>query len=505
MSQIVSTIFVKEKIDMNRSWPSRILALLLATLITMPAFPASSTTLPELPDPGRPGMSREKQEQLGLKVAAEVYKQMPVLPDSSPVTQYVQQLGNKLVTVIPREYSWPYQFHVVQQSDINAFALPGGPIFVNVGTINAAENEAQLAGVIAHEMSHVYMQHSAKQAPKQEWANVLSALGGLLGGTAGDLAKMGIQFGAGTLLMKYSRGDEAQADAVGAIIMYKAGYNPRAMAEFFQELEKKVGNGGPQFLSDHPNPGNRVEAVDREIANWPPKQYVTSDSAFQQAKQQAKGVTAYTGQQISEGAKSGRWAQQNQKSGSVPPEVQAAAPATSGEPAGTNATIADVSYQQVAPSGEFKTFQGNNFNIAYPANWQAGAGQNSTTLAPAAAVGQNAIAYGAIIEAAPNTDSTSLNDATQALIQNLEQTNPGLRVYDSPRKIQVGGVEALSTVLQGKSPIEQNGQPLVERDWLITMPSSQGGMLHVVFIAPEPQFSQLQPTYQKMLDSLQVR
>ena len=90
-------------------------------------------------------MSKEKQEQLGLKTAAEVYKQMPVLPDSDPVTRYVQQLGGKLLGVIPRQETWPYQFHVVQQSDINAFALPGGPIFVNVGTISAAENEAELA------------------------------------------------------------------------------------------------------------------------------------------------------------------------------------------------------------------------------------------------------------------------------------------------------------------------------------------------------------------------
>ena len=490
---------------MNPSMPTRILALFLSLLIAAPAFPVTPAP-PQLPDPGHPSMSREKQEQLGLKTAAQVYKQMPVLPDSNPVTQYVQRLGKKLVTVIPQQYTWPYQFHVVQQSDINAFALPGGPIFINVGTINAAANEAQLAGVIAHEMSHVYMQHSAKQAPKQEWANVLGALGGLLGGTAGDLAQMGIQFGAGTLLLKYSRGDEAQADAVGAIIMYKAGYNPRAMAEFFQDLEKKVGNGGPQFLSDHPNPGNRVEAVDKEIANWPPKKYLSSGPGFEEAKNEAKGITAYTAQQISDGAKSGRWAAENQKAKSVPADIQAVTPA---EPAGTaaaaNASITNVDYQQVAPSADFKTFQSDDFSISYPGNWQTGAGQNSATLAPAAAVGQNAIAYGAIVESSANVDASSLNDATQSLIQNLEQTNPGLRIYDSPRKIQVAGTDALSTMLAGKSPIEKDGQPLAERDWLVTMQRPQGGMLHIIFIAPEPQFSQLQPTYQKMLDTLQVK
>src|SRR5579862_5901067 len=224
---------------MQTSPSTRSLALLLIVLMASPAWSAVPLTAPELPDPGHPSMSKKQQEELGLKAAAEVYKQMPVLPDSNPVTQYVQQLGRRLVTVIPPDRTWPYQFHVVQESDINAFALPGGPIFINLGTINAADNEAELAGVMSHEMSHVYMQHSAKQAPKQEWAGILGALGGLLGGAAGDLAQMGIQFGAGTLLMKYSRGDEAQADAVGAIIMWKANYNPEALADFFEKLDKQ--------------------------------------------------------------------------------------------------------------------------------------------------------------------------------------------------------------------------------------------------------------------------
>src|SRR5436305_8717329 len=155
---------------------------------------ADAASVPQLPDPGKTGMSRQQQQQLGLQAMGEVYKQMPVLPDSSPETQYIQRLGKKLAGVIPADRTWPYQFHVIPAADINAFALPGGPIFVNVGTIQAADNEAELAGVLAHEMSHVYMQHSAKQAPKQEWANIIGALGGLFGGSAvGTLARMGIQ------------------------------------------------------------------------------------------------------------------------------------------------------------------------------------------------------------------------------------------------------------------------------------------------------------------------
>ena len=136
---------------------------------------------PELPDPGKPRMSREQQQKLGLQVAAQVYTQTPVLPDSSPETQYIQALGKRLVDTIPPEHSWPFQFHVIAQKEINAFALPGGPMFVNIGTIVAADNEAQLAGVMAHEMSHVYMQHSAKQ---QDKSSLLQSLAGIAGAAA---------------------------------------------------------------------------------------------------------------------------------------------------------------------------------------------------------------------------------------------------------------------------------------------------------------------------------
>src|SRR5438046_1050097 len=294
----------------ERTFGARMLALMLAVLMATPgAFAVAGA--PQWPDTGTVPVSKQQQEQLGLKAMSEVYKQMQVLTDSNPVTQYVQQLGKRLVQVIPQQNSWPYQFHVIPQKDVNAFALPGGPIFINVGTINAADNEAQLAGVMSHEMSHVYMQHSAKQAPKRELAEILGALGGILGNsTIGTLARTGIQVGAGTVLLKYSRSDEAQADSVGAIIMYKAGYNPIELAHFFEKLGKE-GSSGPQFLSDHPNPGNRSEAIDNQIRNWPPEKYLSDSQSFVSAKRQARGVKSYSAQEISDGAKNGLWAKQN--------------------------------------------------------------------------------------------------------------------------------------------------------------------------------------------------
>ncbi len=485
----------------QRSFAVRVSSVLLILLVT---WSGAVTQGPELPDPGRVGMTKEQQEQLGLKAMAEVYKQMPVLPDSSPVTRYVQDLGRRLETVIPSQYSWPYQFHVVQQKEINAFALPGGPIFINVGTINAADNEAELAGVMAHEMSHVYMQHSAKQMPKQEWAGILSALGGLLGGGIGSLARAGIQFGAGTLLMKYSRNDEAQADSVGAVIMYRAGYDPKQMAEFFQKLEQQAGNGGPQFLSDHPNPGNRVAAVEKEIQDWPSRRYLATSQQFVNAKQEAARTKSYSAQQIADGAQRGLWAQQNVQSGAVPkglPVDESEGPGSRG-----GGTLNNVSLTQIRPSSSFTQLRGRDFAIAYPDNWRAFQDSNSggVTIAPPTAVAQGSIAYGVIMSAAtPNANT--LDDATQDLVQTLEQSNAGLRATGSPRPVSVNGVNGRSVDLVGTSPVQQNGQPMRERDWLITLPRQQGDLLYVVFVAPERDFDQLRPTYEKMLQSLQVR
>lgn len=305
----------------------------MAALVLLVSQNYAVVGTPQLPNPGNAPMRRNQQIQLGFQAASQVYQQMPVLPDSSPETQYIRKLGKKLVATMPAQYSWPFEFHVIPQKEINAFALPGGPMFVNVGTITAASNEAELAGVMAHEMSHVYMQHSAKQAGKNQTTGAIAGVAGaILGATTsgmwGSLAQAGINFGAEGLILKYSRADEAQADSVGAIILYKSGYNPQAMADFFRKLAAE-GSTGPQFLSDHPNPGNREAAIQKEIASWPPEAYSTASAAFNAARQRAMGVKVYSAQEIAQGAKSGEWARLNKQNGAVfkaPPGMEATTP-----------------------------------------------------------------------------------------------------------------------------------------------------------------------------------
>jgi beta-barrel assembly-enhancing protease len=498
----------------TRNFSARMLALLLVLVLTQPlAFmtqaQAEAAGVPQLPDPGKTGMNREQQQQLGLQAMGEVYKQMPVLPDSSPETQYIQRLGKKLAGVIPADRTWPYQFHVIPASDINAFALPGGPIFVNLGTIQAADNEAELAGVLAHEMSHVYMQHSAKQAPKSTVAQIIAGLAGavLPQSGLGNLARMGIQFGAGTMLMKYSRADEAQADSTGAIIMYRAGYNPKAMADFFQKLEQKYGKGGPQMLSDHPNPGNRQQAIQQEVRNWPPKNYITNSADFPQVKQDAMKVKAYSAQEIANGAKSGQWEQQNRQNHVIPANLPASG-SNQGSGAGgenSNATAENISFKDVKPSGHLTRHEGQGFTIYYPDNWKVAGDSNTTIIGPPSGQAQSGIAYGAIVGNQPSSGGGSLDDATQKLAQGMAQENPGMTISGDMKPIEVNGTQGRSLELSGKSPLTQNGQPLPERDWLVTLPRPQGGLAYLVFVSPERDFNQLHPTYQKMLDSLQLQ
>jgi Zn-dependent protease with chaperone function len=506
----------------TRKFSIRMLALLLALLLTQPfaLTTAQAQTAPTLPNPGNTGMNKQQQQQLGLQAMGEVYKQMPVLPDSSPETQYIQHLGKKLSGVIPADKAWPYQFHVIPATDINAFALPGGPIFVNVGTITAAENEAQLAGVLAHEMSHVYMQHSAKQAPKATWANIIAGLGGavLPQSGLGNLARMGIQFGAGTMLMKYSRGDEAQADSVGAIIMYKAGYNPQAMADFFETLQKKYGAGGPQLLSDHPNPGNRTAAVQQEIKNWPKKNYTSTSPEFATAKQDATKVKAYSAQEIANGAKSGQWEQQNRQNHVVPANLPSSGNQGSGAASGSGtasgsgaesgqnsgAAAENVSFKEIKPSDHLTRHEGQGFSIYYPDNWKVGGDANMTIIVPPSGSTQTGIAYGAIVGNQPSGGG-ALDDSTQKLAQSMAQDNPGMKISSEMKSIDVNGTQARSLELSGKSPLLLNGEPLPERDWLVTFASPQGGLVYVVFVSPERDFNQLHPTYEKMLNSLQLQ
>lgn len=234
--------------------------------------------------PGFNLFSPQQDVELGQKSAGEASKQLPLIRDPQ-VVNYLNGLGKRLAAVAParpQNFTYNWTFNVVNSSEINAFALPGGFIYVNRGAIESAQNEAQIAGVLAHEEGHVVMRHGTHQASEMMLAQApLSILGGLLGQSSSlgtQLAQLGISFGVNSIFLRNSRSAESQADQVGTYILYHAGYDPYAMAQFFQIIQKKYPQQTLQFFSDHPNPGNRIKSVDEEIPLLGPKRDWKEDS-----------------------------------------------------------------------------------------------------------------------------------------------------------------------------------------------------------------------------------
>ncbi|HEU5400248.1 MAG TPA: M48 family metalloprotease [Terriglobales bacterium] len=420
--------------------------------------------------------SPEQEVQVGKQAAAEAMKQLPLLQEGDPTTQYVKRLGERLVAKAPG-YKYPYEFHVVNQKEINAFALPGGPVFVNLGTIQAADSEGELAGVMAHEISHIVLRHATSNASKEQMAQIpLAILGAVLGnGTGGQLARLGVSLGANGLFLKYSRDAEREADEMGAQIMYDAGYDPYDLVEFFSKLEKQGGNGGPQFLSDHPNPGNREKDVTAVISKFPKKQYAREDSPeFEQIKERVAQMKPMTAQQVA----------QYQREQQV--RMQRAAEA------------------EIRPSGSFKMANGGFFQMEYPANWEVlGQSNSGVTIAPRAGVSENAIAYGVVIGGIP-AQGGSLDAVTRSLVQNLQQQNPNLQVQGA-RQISVNGAPAMSVGMLSPSPLtDSSGQPVAEQDTLVTVQRQDGAVIYAVFVAPQQDMPALNDTYTRMLQSLRV-
>jgi beta-barrel assembly-enhancing protease len=440
--------------------------------------------------PCKNNYSPEQQIQLGQKAVQQVYAEMPVLPDSSPVTKYIQELGGKLVAQAPG-YKWPYNFHVANMAEVNAFALPGGTIFVNLGTIQAATTEAQLAGVMAHEISHVVLQHSVCNAVKQQKVGLIAGLGQIaagviLGGAAGTLAQQGIGMTAGLGFLKMSRGAEREADLLGVGILYDAGYDPRGMSQFFETIQAKYGAGGSQFMSDHPNPGNRSEYVDKEIASFVRKpSYVTTSPAFAGIQKQVTGMHAYTAKEVSSGA----W-----KSQSPNQTVGVGVNQAVGETVDLNTTA------------EWKTFHGSSFSINVPGNWQGYGSEISAMFGPAGGVARSAaggaggVIYGMLTDRYQPQGRLSISAALDALVAEITHDNTGL-VPDSRTHATAGGGAGRS--VECNNPSGNNGKG--EHDWIVAFQQRDGALRYFVFVAPTPDFEKMRPTFARMIETVRLQ
>jgi predicted Zn-dependent protease len=248
-------------------------------------------------DPFRPGMnffSKQQDIQLGQEAAQEVRQKYKPVPDRF-LQDYVRRIGDRLAATGPaRESGFPFTFTVVEDPQVNAFALPGGPMFIFTGLLKAVDNEAQLAAVMGHEMSHVIMRHGTHEASKAKLVEIPALLAGQALGGQSLLTKL-TALGANSFILKFSRDAESEADALGSHLMAEAGYDPIEMARFFAKLQSIGGQGNSrlaQFLSDHPNPGNRERAIEAEAQTIPSRKYGFETGEFAKMK---SAVARYPG------------------------------------------------------------------------------------------------------------------------------------------------------------------------------------------------------------------
>ena len=256
---------------------SRFALLLAATICLAQVKP---------PKPGFNLFSKEQDVQLGKEAAAQIEKEFEIVRDSE-LQSYIDEVGRNL-TRSRHAGDYPYSFKIVSDDSINAFALPGGPMFIHTGLIKAADNEAQLAGVMGHEISHVALRHGTNQVSKAQLISLPAALAGGSsgGGLLGSLTQLGIGLGANSVLLKFSRTAETQSDYNGTLILTDAGYNPIEMARFFEKLQAESGRQGrvTEFFSSHPNPGNRMRDIQNLVRQLPQKQYVDNGPRFASAQ-----------------------------------------------------------------------------------------------------------------------------------------------------------------------------------------------------------------------------
>jgi hypothetical protein len=424
----------------------------------------------------------QQDVELGREAAGEVRQQLPMLNDDR-TEDYVEDIGERLIAQIPGELRQPafrYSFDVVNLREVNAFALPGGPMFLNRGMLQAAKSEGEVAGVMAHELSHVILRHGTAQASKgQKFAIGAIAgqiLGAIVGGRTGSVIAQGSEIGLGTYFLKYGREYERQSDLLGAQIMARAGYDPRQMASMFQTIEAQGAGRGPEWMSSHPNPGNRVEAINREAQMLRVEHTRDSNGDFQSVRARLNQMPAApTSEQVAKGQ-----AGQGRR-----------------EPASTRTRSGRVE----PPSGDWRTYQPGDFmRLSVPANWeQIGGNSGTVTYAPDGGYSAgDSFTHGIQVGVARNSGG-NLQQQTERLLQGFAQSNPNLRRQGGFSRTTIGGRQGLTTTLSNLSAAGQQESVNVS-----TVQLRDGGVLFLIGVAPTDEAGTYLNTFGRVRQSVQL-
>jgi Zn-dependent protease with chaperone function len=435
-------------------------------------------------EPGFNLFTPQQDVELGRRSAAEIAQQVPLLRDEQTVS-YVRQLGARLAAHAPGE-KFPYQFNVIATRELNAFALPGGFIFVNAGAITAARNEGELAGVLAHEIMHVALRHGTNQASKayvaQRGLGVVREVFGE--GDLGGLVESIGGAGANVVFLRFGRTAERQADLEGARIMAEAGYDPRDMASFFQTLAEQDGRRAPEFLSDHPDPGNRVASINEALPSLPVRGDAVRDTReFTQVKARLAG---------------GRRAAAGALSSTAEPERRGPA----------NPSDMDPASRPPRPSQTFTEYaaRDGSFALRYPDNWDALVSSEDDTnliFAPAGAYGQlnqSLVCTHGLFVGVASPQSSDLRAANEAFVSQQLAAKADFHVVRQPEWISFAGREAYATVVSGPSTVSG----VREIDLIITAPTADGRLFYLITMAPEDEYDGYQQTFDRIIGSVRL-
>jgi len=505
-------------------------AVLMAAVSSLTALTVASTPLLAQPTQVKPGFnifSEQQDVEIGRQSAAEAERQLPMLNDRR-AEGYVSEIIRRLAAVAPGA-KYPYQIRVVNASDINAFSLPGGFMYVNRGLIEAARSEPELAAVLAHEMAHVALRHGTHQASKAYLTQAgIGILGGLLGrgGNPSQIFQVIGGLGMNALFLKFSRDIEYQADTVGAQIMARAGYDPRAMADFFEVLRNEQRSNPSrlaQFFSDHPAPADREARIRQEAQRIGAVRSSREIGGFAQVQSELRGMgRAPSMQDIAQGQVPRSGGRNRRSDGTYPGDGNYPDdrnyPDSRSDPA-NGGYRGDGRYGQAGqiepPSSRLATYRQRDgfFAIQYPDNWRPYEPDNGfgVTIVPNGGVvdtgnGQQSIIYGVIVnhydpfQARNTRRAPSLDEATQDLVAQITQSNTHLRPTGSRRRETIDGAPALSQVLSGRSPVTAEE----ERVTVFTRELPDGHVVYALFIAPGRDYATMAPIFSRMVRTLQV-
>lgn len=457
----------------NRIKKRQIAFFIFATTLfnILTAFGQTKITLPKNDFPVSEDIKR------GRETAAEAETDLTIIKDVE-LTRYVQSLGDKLVAAVAPEFRHPefsYTFKIVDDGQINAFALPGGYIFVNRGLLEKTGSEAELAGVIAHEISHVVLRHGmAKQTRFRDTQPgainqitsdpiVCQMLGNLCSILATSQATSARSF-----LNVYERADEIDADVLGVQTLFNAGYNPREMAAMLRLLKQQGADNLPPWVKSHPDVDVRVARVEREVGMFgfvAPKPVNNTKFDFFKARLQKlypanKPVVSQTEK-------------------STPP-------------ANSKSSIP-------LPSPRFKEISGDALRLNVPENWQV-FGKENLFIAPGAAYhAEHGITHGIMLgvhrEANADAETTLKN-----FISGMLSANSYLDLKGSPASATLSGNVAMQVTLAGKSPVTNQNEIVT----LYILPLAEDTLFYLATVVPQTEQTAYEPTFKKIFGSLKL-